>query len=175
MHDQLSHADGRISDTGFFIPLQTRKKNATGYRVFNSRKSKRLFSVYHLISLCLPMVEQSICKRNSKGFLPFLTSPAPEFDRSKGILTLFRCPSSSSGSGAYHKLRDALHKVVSEQLVKWAERWIMDMIQFEVQAVEIWIALCEGSDAVIVLCKSLSSNTEYLNGVGLTLGSTPNS
>jgi hypothetical protein len=65
--------------------------------------------------------------------------------------------------------------VVSEQLVKWTERWIMDMIQFEVQAVEIWIALCEGSDAVIVLCKSLSSNTEYLNGVGLTLGSTPNS
>ena len=51
----------------------------------------------------------------------------------------------------------------------------MDMIQFEVQAVEIWIALCEGSDAVIVLRKSLSSNTEYLNGVGLTLGSTPNS
>ena len=26
MHDQLSHADGRISDTGFFIPLSDKKE-----------------------------------------------------------------------------------------------------------------------------------------------------
>ena len=51
----------------------------------------------------------------------------------------------------------------------------MDMIQFEVHAVEICIALYEGSDAVIVLGKSLSSNIKYLKGVGLTFGSIPNS
>ena len=40
----------------------------------------------------------------------------------------------------------------------------MDMIQFEVHAVEICIALYEGSDAIIVLGKSLSSNINISRG-----------
>lgn len=65
--------------------------------------------------------------------------------------------------------------MVIEQLIKWAESWVLDMIQLEMKTMEICISIYKGGDAVIVLDRSLSIKYKVSLGVELTFGSTPNS
>lgn len=45
--------------------------------------------------------------------------------------------------------------MISEEFIEWAECWVLDMIQLEMKAVNIRIAVGEGSYAVIVLRRKL--------------------
>ena len=48
-------------------------------------------------------------------------------------------------------LEKALYKMIGEQFVEWAECRVLDMIQLEVKAINICIAVGKGSYAIIVL------------------------
>ena len=50
-------------------------------------------------------------------------------------------------------LENALHKVVNEQFVEWPSGLILDMIQPETLAVDIFVAVYKRGDTVIVLYK----------------------
>ena len=47
--------------------------------------------------------------------------------------------------------KQTLYKVVGKKIIKWVKRWILDMIQPKILAIDIRIAIGKGSDAIIVL------------------------
>jgi hypothetical protein len=53
-------------------------------------------------------------------------------------------------------LEKTLHKMISEQFIEWAECWILDMVQVEIKAINICIAVGKGSYAVIVLRRKIN-------------------
>ena len=52
-----------------------------------------------------------------------------------------------------------LRKVVDEQLAEWLLSRILDMVQLEIQAIDICIAVCKRNNAVVVL-RTESENEE---------------
>jgi hypothetical protein len=73
-------------------------------------------------------------------------------------------------------LEKTLHKVVDEQLAEWLLSRISDMVQLEMQAIEICVAVGKRNNAVVAL-RTDSETEEWGTSYNqeLTSGSTPNS
>ena len=67
------------------------------------------------------------------------------------MVIILICPSHFSCT--FHVFEKALHKVICEQFVEWAKCRILDMVQLEIEAVYVRIAIGKCGNAVVILLR----------------------